>query len=351
MLIDKSRTRQRRQWLADLFGTARVVMQAASDDASFRGYYRLRCATAPRGGGPVRASYILMDAPPEQENSQAFIAITTRLADAGLNVPEIIAADPGQGFLLLSDLGPHDYLSRLDDNSADRLVGDALRALVHMQTRVDGTDLAPYDAPVLQREMQLFTDWFLRRHLKLEPGAALRTTLEHSFEFLIQACLEQPRVFVHRDYHSRNLMHTTDANPGILDYQDALFGPIGYDLVSLLRDVYIRWPESRIDHWLSHYHALARAGGLLGRDDRPRLVRWFDAAGIQRHLKIAGIFARLYYRDKKPRYLADLPLTLEYLLEVAGRYRELAPLREALLTVDIIAASRRATARCLEAGT
>ncbi len=351
MLIAQSRTQQRRQWLAYLFGDARVEIQAASDDASFRSYFRLRCAAPPRGAMSGLASYILMDAPPAKENSQAFIAITTRLADAGLNVPEIVAADPQQGFLLLSDLGRHDYLRGLNPASADSLYGDALNALVRMQTHVDGADLAHYDAWILKSEMQLFTDWFLRRHLKLEPGPQLLTTLEHSFEFLIQACLEQPQVFVHRDYHSRNLMHTPAANPGILDYQDALYGPLCYDLVSLLRDVYIRWPEARIDIWLSRYHALACTAGLLNREDRPRLSRWFDLAGIQRHLKVAGIFTRLYYRDDKSRYLADLPLTLGYLLEVAGRYRELVPLRDALVTAGITAASEQATARCLQANT
>ncbi len=196
--------------------------------------------------------------------------------------------------------------------------------------------------------MQLFTDWFLGRHLKLEPDAKLLAVLEESFNFLIQACTQQPQVFVHRDYHSRNLMQTLDANPGILDYQDALRGPVSYDLVSLLRDVYIRWPESRVDHWVDRYHALACTDGLLDNNDRPRLQRWFDLTGIQRHLKVAGIFARLYYRDHKSRYLGDIPLTLDYLLTIARRYPELSKLTHALVQLDIVNASQQATQDTLD---
>ncbi len=343
MLIDP-RTQQRRQWLAELFGDAGFDVHSASDDASFRSYYRVRSDAPPRGAACARSSYILMDAPPGQENCRPFMAITTRLAEAGLNVPEILAADPERGFLLLSDLGEHDYLCGLDEHSADNLYEDALRALVTMQCNIGATGLAPYCATVLTTEMQLFPDWFLTRHLQLEPDRELQRILNSSFKFLSDACLEQPTVFVHRDYHSRNLMQTAEANPGILDYQDALYGPISYDLVSLLRDAYIHWPDSRIQYWLDRYHALACKAGLLEHEDRPSLVRWFDLTGIQRHLKVAGIFARLYYRDHKARYLADIPLTLNYLLSVAGRYPELADLTGALERLDIIEANQRASA-------
>ena len=340
-----SRAQQRRQWLQGLFGDAPIAIHSASTDASFRSYYRLRCEAPPAGGDSPLPSYILMDAPPDQENCQAFITVSRQLARAGLNVPKLIATDLRQGFLLLSDLGTRDYLRVLDSDSAGPLYADALRALVQMQTRVDAGDLPGYDATLLNREMQLFTDWFLHRHLRLTAGKELLAILAHSFEFLSQACLEQPRVFVHRDYHSRNLMRTDAANPGILDYQDAVSGPISYDLVSLLRDVYIRWPQARIEHWLDQYFALACGAGLLDRGDRARLGRWFDLTGIQRHLKIAGIFSRLYYRDGKARYLADIPLTLSYLLEVAGRYPELDQLSAALTELDIMGAHQRASAR------
>ncbi len=339
------RTEQRRKWLANLFDDHQVDIEIASGDASFRSYYRVRSAAAPRGLATPRSSYILMDAPPERENIRAFSTITQYLAEAGLNAPEIFATDFAQGFLLLSDLGTQDYLRRLDAQHADQLYADALQALVQMQSGIDPIPLPRYDGPVLNTEMQLFTDWFLCRHLQLEVDADLSTILHDSFAFLTRACLEQPQVFVHRDYHSRNLMYCPGHNPGILDYQDALHGPIGYDLVSLLRDVYIHWPEQRVQTWMDQYFDLARTAGLLAAQDRQQLQRWFDLAGVQRHLKVAGIFARLYYRDHKSRYLADLPLTLEYLQNVARRYPQLGDLCSALEKLDIITANHEATAR------
>ncbi len=343
-----SRGEQRQQWLAEQFADAALSIEVASADASFRSYYRVRCEAPAKGTIKALPSYILMDAPPEHENCQPFITITTLLAKADLNVPQIIAADPELGFLLLGDLGVNDYLSRLNKQSAGALYHDALKALVQMQTGVDSSTLAPYSLKILKTEMQLFTDWFLIRHLQLQPDSELLAVLEDSFEFLIHSCLEQPQVFVHRDYHSRNLMQTLDNNPGILDYQDALHGPISYDAVSLLRDVYIRWPEQQVQLWLDDYHQMACNAGLLSVEDRSNLQRWFDLTGLQRHLKIAGIFARLYYRDHKPRYLGDIPLTLDYLEQVARKYPELCKLSDAFVNLDIINLNQRMSHRALE---
>ena len=343
-----SRVDQRKQWLTEQFGEASLSIEVASADASFRSYYRVRCETPAKGSIRARPSYILMDAPPEQENCQPFITMTALLAKAGLNVPEIIAADLELGFLLLGDLGVSDYLSGLNEHSAGPLYHDALKALVQMQIGINSSELAPYSCEVLKTEMQLFTDWFLIRHLQLDPDPGLLAVLEDSFEFLIHNCQEQPQVFVHRDYHSRNLLQTLNDNPGILDYQDALYGPISYDVVSLLRDVYIRWPEPQIQHWLDDYHAMACNAGLLGIEDRSTLQRWFDLTGFQRHLKIAGIFARLYYRDHKPRYLGDIPLTLDYLEQVARKYPELSKLSDAFVNLDILNLNQRMSHRALE---
>ena len=349
--MDIPRPQQRKLWLAEQFGDASLKIETASEDASFRSYYRVHCETPPQGLNSPLPSYVLMDAPPQRENSQPFITMTTLLSNAGLNVPQVISADLEQGFLLLSDLGVSDYLGKLNEQSADSLYHDALKALVQMQIEIDGSSLTVYSGGVLKSEMQLFIDWFLIRHLQIQPDSELLTVLEESFEFLIHTCLEQPQVFVHRDYHSRNLMQTLDANPGILDYQDALYGPISYDLVSLLRDVYIRWPESRIQHWLDDYHELACSAGLLGVEDRSALQRWFDLTGFQRHLKIAGIFARLFYRDHKPRYLGDIPLTLDYLKHVAHQYPELSKLSNALDSYDIFNLNQRMNQRALESHT
>jgi aminoglycoside/choline kinase family phosphotransferase len=265
---------------------------------------------------------------------------------AGLQVPRIFAADLELGFLLLSDLGDEVYLDTLTDphcdtDHQDALYNDAIAALVQMQDRCDGSVLPVYDQRLLRDEMQLFTDWFCIRHLQLELTEETTTILNATFEFLIREALAQPQVFVHRDYHSRNLMILGQHNPGIVDYQDAVVGPVGYDLVSLLRDVYVRWPEARIARWVASYYELASASQLLGGVSASIFTRWFDLIGVQRHLKIAGIFARLYYRDGKSRYLRDIAQTLDYLLAVSLRYDELAPLAKLLAGLDVCAVNRQ----------
>ncbi|MFT5173495.1 MAG: aminoglycoside/choline kinase family phosphotransferase [Gammaproteobacteria bacterium] len=327
-----TRDAQREDWLQRALGTRPDCVTAASSDASFRRYFRVNQASLSR---------IVMDAPPPQEDCRPFVHVTDVLRAAGLQVPRIFAADVDSGFLLLSDLGDEVYLDALTDSNCNELYQDAISALVQMQRRCDASLLPLYDSQRLRDEMQLFIDWFWIQHLQLENIDEAATILNAAFEFLINEALGQPQVFVHRDYHSRNLMVLEHDNPGILDYQDAVLGPVGYDLVSLLRDVYVRWPQSRITSWVATYYELASASKLLGGAPASAFTRWFDLIGVQRHLKIAGIFARLYYRDGKPRYLRDIALTLDYLLEVAARYVELAPMVKLLVANDVRALNRQ----------
>lgn len=301
----------------------------ASADASFRRYFRIqRDAT----------SYILMDAPPEREDCEPFVHVTQLLLGLGLHVPEILARDRKQGFLLLSDLGSRLYLHELDEANVDRLYGDALGALATLQARDPlGSALPPYDRKLLMSEMSLFRDWLLGTHLNLLPDDGQRARLQQAFELLADSALQQPQVCVHRDYHSRNLMVSDYHNPGILDYQDAVIGPVTYDLVSLLRDCYISWPRQRVEAWALGYYELAQQTGILrpGQADERRFLRWFDWMGIQRHLKASGIFARLNHRDGKPGYLDDIPRTLGYVREVTSRYPELDALHS--ITTAVLA--------------
>jgi len=255
-----------------------------------------------------------------------YLAVSALLERCGVHVPRIDASDARQGFVLLEDLGSVSYLSRLQQPAnADALYGDALAALLRIQLRGRElcAQLAPYDRPVLAREMALMPEWFCARHLKLTLDDRERTLIQAAFEFLIEEALLQPTVLVHRDYHSRNLMVVPQDNPGIIDFQDALAGPCGYDLVSLLKDCYIDWPRARVEAWVLRYRQQWIAGGGDGGRDAAMFLRWFDLAGLQRHIKVLGIFARLWYRDGKSGYLADLPRTLDYVCDAARRYAEL----------------------------
>ena len=263
-----------------------------------------------------------MDAPPEKEDCHPFLLVTDLIRGVGVNAPDVISVDLHQGFLLLDDLGNKPYLDYLDEDSADSLYTDAIDALVKMQT-IDGM-LPKYDEQFLQAEMDLFETWYLNRHLGIELDPAQKASLNDVCKLLIQSAIEQPQVFVHRDYHSRNLMITDDNNPGVIDYQDAVIGPISYDLVSLFKDCYIEWPRERVELWLDLYLARITPTRLI---DKATLARWFDLMGVQRHLKVLGIFARLNYRDGKAQYLDDLPLTLKYVLDACDSYEELQPLR------------------------
>lgn len=285
-----------------------------TNDASFRRYFRVEI------DGAVR---IAMDAPPAREDSRPYLDVGKRLLRAGLNAPEVLAEDLEQGFFLLTDLGDELYLPLLDESSVERLYGDALSALAVMQVCVDSAGLPLYDHALLHREMELFPDWLLGKHLNMEISAEDGAALRACFEFLSQAALAQPQVFVHRDYHSRNLLRTPQHNPGIVDFQDAVIGPVTYDLVSLLRDCYIVWPPARVREWVTGYYELARQMGILDEHvSEAKFLRWFDLMGLQRHVKVAGIFARLCHRDGKTAYLQDIPTALHYIVEAGAAYPE-----------------------------
>jgi len=308
-------------WLQKKAGIHAPQLVAITNDASFRRYFRLTINGV---------SHIVMDAPPDKENCKPFVDVSQRLQASGLNVPQIICSDLEQGFLLLTDLGSQLYLAALDSVQAENLYGDALDALARIQTSsTDGLPL--YDHQLLHREMNLFTDWLLGKQVNLSLDAAQNASLENCFELLSAAALSQPQVFVHRDYHSRNLMVVPKNNPGILDFQDAVKGPVTYDLVSLLRDCYIAWPRERVHRWVHDYYIRIQRNtniqaGILEGIDEAQFLRWFDWMGIQRHLKASGIFARLSHRDGKSGYLKDIPRTLSYIVEVAADYPELATL-------------------------
>ncbi len=299
-------------WLSDQPDLRPDTLEQVAGDASFRRYYRVLTADG--------VSRIIMDAPPEHEDCHPFVDVTGRLETAGVHVPHIHAQDLEQGFLLLEDFGDIQYLDRLDQDSAARLYADALDALVAFQAAAPSDGLPPYDEALLRFEMELFRKWLCARHLGLELDVQEHAMLDTLFTQLVENALEQPQLFVHRDYHSRNLMLTDSNSPGIIDFQDAVRGPITYDLVSLLKDAYIRWPLEQVDSWVEEYVELALQSGLIDAAEARQFQRWFDLMGLQRHIKVAGIFARLYRRDGKAGYLADIPLVLDYIVEMADRY-------------------------------
>jgi aminoglycoside/choline kinase family phosphotransferase len=290
-----------------------IAPESASADASFRSYWRVH------SGG---RSFVVMNAPPGKEDLGPWLDVARRLRMAGLNAPAVLATDLDAGFVLMSDLGTRLYLPELRDHTADALYGDALHALVRMQAAVATEGLPDYDHPRLLAELELMPTWFLQRHLGLVPACEGWDVIEIAFDALLRAALAQPRAFVHRDYHSRNLLLVEGANPGIIDFQDAVRGPLTYDLVSLLRDCYIAWPRERVLGWAESHRLALRSAGLTDAD-AATWKRWFDFMGLQRHIKVLGIFCRLWYRDGKAGYLGDLPLVLRYTLDVADEYAEL----------------------------
>ena len=304
-------------WLDRILPSPPARITPASADASFRHYFR---AYTEQG------SYIIMDAPPDKEDCLPFIRIAEAMYKLGLQVPRVLQTDLNLGFLLLSDLGSQLYLASLDEASVQNLYQDALNALLRLQIGgAPDTQLLPrYDRALLHQEMELFRDWFLGHHLQLALDTNEHRILDRTYALLSANALEQPQVWVHRDYHSRNLMVTERDNPGILDFQDAVVGPITYDLVSLLRDCYIAWPRQQVEGWALQHREQLQSHGMTRLEDPDQFLRWFDLMGVQRHLKATGIFARLNHRDGKPGYLGDIPRTLGYVLEVAERYSELA---------------------------
>ncbi len=299
-------------------------LEPASSDASFRRYFRVVMADG--------TTQIAMDAPPDKEDCRPFVTVAARMAAAGLHVPEIHAQNIEEGFLLLEDLGSEAYLAALDEDSVDALYGDALDQLLCLQRDASIEGLPSYNRALLLREMRLFPDWLVDSHLGLALGEREQQVLSSAFEALIANALAQPVVFVHRDFHSRNLMVVPQRNPGVIDFQDAVAGPVTYDLVSLLRDCYVRWPMARVDAWVARYYRRAASAGLVGDAEPQAFLAWFDLMGVQRHLKAAGIFARLCHRDGKRGYLADVPRTLRYVVEVGQRRDQMAPLAELIAT-------------------
>lgn len=316
------RTEHLRRWLKAALGGGDISIAPASDDASFRRYFRIK-----RDG--AQPSLIAMDAPPDKENCRTFVQVARLFAAAGVNVPAVLSQDLEHGFLLLSDLGKITYLDALDEGNAGELYGDALDALIRIQLASRPGSLPDYDRQLLERELRLFPDWYIARQLQRELDAEQRETLEKVFSILLENNLGQARVYVHRDYHSRNLM-VSEPCPGILDFQDAVYGPITYDLVSLLRDAYIAWEEGRVIDWAIRYWERARKAGLPIAGDFAEFYRDFEWMGVQRQLKVLGIFARLFYRDGKGGYLKDQPLVMGYLRRACERYKELAPLARLL---------------------
>ncbi len=318
------RRQQLQRWIETQLTAAPLALEPASADASFRRYFRVRAA-----GG----SLIVMDAPPGQEDCRPFVRIAALMAAAGVHVPRVIAQDFEQGFLLLSDLGTTTYLQALNDATADELFRDAIDALLRWQLASRPDVLPPYDERLLAREMKLFPEWYLQRHLGYTLDPAQRRALDAVFALILENTLAQPAVYVHRDYMPRNLM-VCEPNPGVLDFQDAVYGPITYDVASLFRDAFVSWDEERVLDWTARYWEKARRAGLPVDGDFGRFYRDVEWMGLQRHLKVLGIFARLYYRDGKRGYLEDTARFVGYVRAVAGRYHALKPLRALLDEIE-----------------
>lgn len=318
-------------WVAQRFPGQDVLIVSASADASFRRYFRLSL--------PDGTTRILMDAPPEHEDCRPFIKVAALLAKAGLAAPRVLDQDLEQGFLLLTDLGRIGYLEALhaDLSLADTLIRPVLDTLVRWQLASSAATLPPYDAALLRRELELFPEWFIGRHLGVTLADNEKLLLERSFKYLINAALNQPKVYVHRDFMPRNLMLVESEQtltPAIIDFQDAVYGPITYDVVSLFRDAFISWDEEQEIDWVVRYWEKARAAGLPVRADFGDFWREYELMGLQRHLKVLGIFCRLKYRDGKDKYIEDLPRFMRYAKKTAGRYLPLKPLLNLLDKLD-----------------
>jgi aminoglycoside/choline kinase family phosphotransferase len=309
------------RWAAGALGTDAFDLAPASEDASFRRYFRIVPAAPWRG----HASLIAMDAPPSREDCRPFVHVARLLGDAGVHAPAVLAEDVARGFLLLEDLGGRTYLAALDARSAPALYSDAIDALIRWQQASRDGELPPYDEALLARELELFPDWYVARHLGVALSPQQAATLRQAFRAILDNNLAQPAVFVHRDYHSRNLM-VAAPNPGVLDFQDAVHGPVTYDLVSLLRDAYVAWDETLQIDWAVRYWERARKAGLPVGEDFGAFWRDFEWMGVQRQLKVLGIFARLAHRDGKRGYLADMPRVMAYLRGACARYGALHPL-------------------------
>ena len=311
------------EWAKKLYSSS-IEIEKASSDASFRSYYRIRSNNDTK---------IIMDAPPEKEPLSPFLDITKRLSKANINVPEIFELDEDLGFILMSDLGKTKYLDKLNDETVYCLYTDAIDTIYKMQTEVDASNLKNFDSKELITEMDLFKDWFLKKHLNHNFDNEGLNNIQECFDSLVKIILEIPTTFVHRDFHSRNLMITDSNNPGVLDYQDALIGPITYDAVSLLKDCYVNWDKKLITEMLSTYYKKIKAD--YNNIEFDEFSFWFDVVGLQRHFKAIGIFSRLNYRDNKITFMRDIPRTYKYVDEVINKYTELTSVKEMLNEMDI----------------
>ncbi len=310
------RAAARLAWTRAAHGDSTLNLEPASADASFRSYLRTH-----HDG----LSWIVMDSPPAQEDPRPWLAIGERLANAGLHVPAVYSTDLQQGFLLIEDLGSRLYLPALNNDNVDALYGDAMNALLRMQTQMSYDDLPPFDQDVVMRGLEVMPEWFLGRHLRHAPDRTEQKVLEAAFEIVLNNMLEQPRCFVHRDFHSRNLLIVEHDNPGIIDFQGALAGPLTYDLASLLRDGYIAWERERVETWVESYRQRLKEAHVIDSGiSSERFLRWFDLTGLHRHIRVLGQFYRLWYRDGKPGYLADVPRVYRYVVSVASNYPELS---------------------------
>lgn len=314
---------QLQDWAANALHLQTPKLEPISVDASFRRYFRISIGAQ---------SYVLMDAPPPHEDCRPFVHIARLLKTAGVHAPEILAEDLARGFLLLTDLGQQTYLDVLTAENADALMTDAINTLIRWQLVSRPGVLPAYDRALLHRELELFREWYVLRHLNITLTKAEHGQLETTFRLLEDSALAQPRVYVHRDYMPRNLMLSTP-NPGVLDFQDAVYGPITYDIASLVRDAFLSWEQQQVATWRKQYWNLAREAGLDVQAS-PEFERAFDWMGLQRHLKVLGIFARIYHRDGKSRYLEDTPRFLNYVRETGRLYKEFMPLLTLLDSIE-----------------
>jgi len=320
MTATDDRSAARLAWARHATGLPSLDLEPASADASFRSYWRGYV-----DGQPV----IVMDSPPEKENPAPWVEIGKRLHGAGLHTPTVMVADLEQGFLLIEDLGTRTFLPELNESTVDALYGEALDALLRMQMHVDTSGLPAFDHAWQTMEMELMPSWLLEKHLGVSLACGDWDVIENAFSTIMRTIAEQPRAFMHRDYHSRNLLVTEERSPGVIDFQGAMSGPITYDLASLLRDAYIVWDNEQVEGWVEAYRLRLLDARMLDETvDTDRFRRWFDLTGLQRHIKILGLFCRLCYRDGKPGYLADLPRVLRYVLDTARRHADTAPLAD-----------------------
>lgn len=333
MLSLDNRLQQIRNWIENDLQLEIMAITPASSDASFRRYFRIQVAGH---------SYIVMDAPPKQEDLYPVLKVTHLMQQAKVNVPTIYQQNIAQGFLLIEDFGKFCCLDKLNPQTAPDLYQKAMNILLVMQHNIaiDACRLPSYDSLLFKEELELFRHWFLQILLKMTLSDATNQLLEQTWLQLIVAATEQPQFFVHRDFHSRNLMWMQNGRLGVIDFQDAMVGPLTYDLVSLLRDCYITWPKQQVLGWVDAYHQQLIGLGLTDAS-REQFGRWFDLMGMQRHLKAIGIFARLKIRDSKPNYVKDIPRTMDYITQICQYYPEFdafhALLKEYVLPIDYLA--------------